>query len=145
MATLVSNRRGVHDFAISDEMVAGLALTGGEVKSLKAGQGSLAGSYVSIRGGEAWLVKAHVTPYRYSSEEKDGNPDRDRKLLLNKKEIVSLISAERGTVIIPIDIFMGSRGLVKLRIGIGKGKKKFDKRESIKKRDVERRIKRTVR
>ncbi len=144
MPTLVSNRKAVHDFAISDEMVAGLALTGGEVKSLKAGQGSLTGAYVSIRGGEAWLVKAHVTPYKYAAQEVGYNPDRDRKLLLKKNEIMSLIGAERGTTIIPLNIFTAGHGLVKLRIGIGRGKKKYDKRESIKKRDVERRIRKVV-
>jgi SsrA-binding protein len=145
MPTLVSNKKIGRDFTISDEMVAGLVLSGGEVKSLKAGQGSLNGAYVSIRGGEAWLVKAYITPYKYAAQNLSYNPDRDRKLLLKKAEIMSLVGAERGTTIVPLNIFTAGHGLVKLRIGIGRGKKKYDKRESIKKRDVERRIRRVVR
>jgi SsrA-binding protein len=140
MAVLVSNRKALFDFAISDELTAGLVLSGGEVKSIKAGQASLKGAYVSIRGEQAYLVKAHVSPYKYATNQKY-DPDRDRKLLLNKREINSLIGKEKGVVIIPLEIF-ATRGLVKLKIGIGRGKKKYDKRETIKRRDVDRRIRR---
>ncbi|MEK7075488.1 MAG: SsrA-binding protein SmpB [Patescibacteria group bacterium] len=145
MKILVNNRKASFDYAISDEMVAGLVLSGSEVKSLKAGQASLKGAYISIRTNpkpEAFLVKAHVTPYKYAGNAKNADPEKDRKLLLNKSEINSLIGKEKGTTIIPLEIFVGRKGLVKIKIGIGKGKKKYDKRSSIKKREVERRIKR---
>ena len=145
MKILVNNRKAAFDYTISDEMVAGLVLSGAEVKSLKASQASLKGAYVSIRHSpkaEAYLVKAHITPYKYSGGAKNTDPEKDRKLLLNKKEISSLIGKEKGTTIIPLEIFVGKKGLIKLKIGIGKGKKKYDKRNSIKKREVLRRIKR---
>ncbi|TSC65626.1 MAG: SsrA-binding protein [Candidatus Doudnabacteria bacterium Gr01-1014_77] len=145
MKILINNRKASFDYAISDEMVAGLVLSGSEVKSLKAGQASLKGAYISIRTNpkpEAFLVKAHITPYKYAGNAKNADPEKDRKLLLNKHEINSLIGKEKGTTIIPLEIFVGRKGLVKIKIGIGKGKKKYDKRSSIKKREVERRIKR---
>lgn len=120
-------------------------MTGPEVKSLKSGQASLKGAYVSLRGGEAFLVKAHVSPYKYAGGKhgaKDINPERDRKILLNRREISGLIGKEKGTAIIPLEIFTGHRGLIKIKIGVGRGKKKYDKRETIKKREVERRIRR---
>ena len=94
MKILVNNRKASFDYAISDEMVAGLVLSGSEVKSLKAGQASLKGAYISIRTNpksEAFLVKAHVTPYKYAGNAKNADPEKDRKLLLNKHEINSLI------------------------------------------------------
>lgn len=139
MKVLVNNRKAYFDFAINHELIAGLVLSGPEVKSLKAGQASLKGAYVTIRGEEAFLTKAHITPYAQAAE-KNPDPDRDRKLLLNKDEITSLIGKEKGTVMMPLEILQGRRGLIKLKIGIGKGKKQYDKRESIKKRDVKRRI-----
>ncbi len=159
MKILVSNRKALFDYSILEEMTAGLVLSGAEVKSLKAGQGSLKGSYISVRsttgkgsGGEAFLVKAHITPYKYAASAKDSaikkdvvkkaaaDPERERKLLLNKAELNSLLGKDKGGIVIPLEIFEGRRSLIKIKIGIGRSKKKFDKRESIKKRDVERRI-----
>jgi SsrA-binding protein len=143
MKTLVNNRKAYFDFAISDELFAGLVLTGGEVKSLKAGQASLKGAYVSIRNSEAYLIKAHITPYKYAGTAagtKGIDPDRDRKLLLNRREIDALIGKEKGSVLMPLEIVEAGKGRVKLKIGVGKGKKKYDKRESIKKRETSRRI-----
>ncbi len=143
MKSLVNNRKAYFDFAISDELIAGLVLSGGEVKSLKAGQASLKGAYVTIRGGEVYLTKAHITPYKYAGNAegtKGIDPDRDRKVLLSRKEIDSLVGKEKGNVFMPLEILEGRKGLVKLKIGIGHGKKKYDKRESIKKRETSRRI-----
>jgi SsrA-binding protein len=139
MKTLVNNRKAYFDFTINQELIAGLVLSGPEVKSLKAGQASLKGAYVTVRGEEAYLTKAHITPYKYAAD-KNPDPDRDRKLLLKKTEITSLIGKEKGTIMMPLEILQGHRGLIKLKIGIGKGKKKYDKRESIKKRETMRRI-----
>lgn len=138
MSILVSNRKANFDYAFSDELNAGLVLSGAETKSVKAGQASLKGAYISVRGAQAYLVKAHISPYKYAADKKY-DPTRDRKLLLNKREINALIGKEKGVAIIPLEIFE-TRGLVKLKIGIGHGKKKYDKRETIKKRDIQRRI-----
>jgi SsrA-binding protein len=142
MKVLVNNKQAYYDFAIADEMTAGMVLSGAEVKSLKNGQASLNGAYVSVRGGEAFLVHAHISSYKYAGDNKGYNPEKDRKLLLNKKEIDSLIGKEKGLIIAPLQIFEGRKGLIKLKIGIGRGKKKYDKRESIKKRETDRRIRR---
>jgi len=141
MKILVNNKKAYYDYAIGDSLVAGLMLSGSEVKSLKNGQGSLAGSYVSVRDETPYLVHAHISPYKYSGA-KGFEPERERRLLLNKSEIKALVGKEKGLVIIPMEIFEDGRGLVKLKIGLGKAKKKYDKRETIKKREVERRIRR---
>lgn len=139
MKNLVSNKKAHFEFNIQEELVAGLVLSGAETKALKSGQASLAGAYVTLRGGEAYLTHAHITPYKYSGD-KTHDPERDRKLLLTKKEISSLVGKEKGLHLIPIEIFQTGRGLVKLKIGLGFSKKKFDKRETIKKRDIEKRV-----
>ncbi len=142
MKVLVDNRKAYFNYSISDELTAGLVLSGAEVKSLKNGQASLKGAYVSMRGEEAFLTHAHISPYAKAGDSKGFNPERDRKLLLNKREIQSMIGKEKGVVIMPLQILEGGRGLIKLKIGIGRGKKKYDKRETIKKREAERRIRR---
>jgi SsrA-binding protein len=141
MKVLVNNRKAFFDYSIESELMAGISLSGAEVKSVKNSAVSLKGAYISIQDEEAFLVHAHITPYAYAGKA-DLNPERRRKLLLTKSEIKSLIGKEKGTVIVPLEIVENNRGLLKLRVGIGRGKKKYDKRETIKKRDVERRIRR---
>ncbi len=142
MKTLVTNRKARFNYEIKNQLTAGLILSGQEVKSLKNGQGSLAGAYISIKGEEAFLTHAHISPYKYAGENKNFDPEQPRKLLLKKKEINSLIGKERGSVIIPLEIMETGEGLIKLKIGIGYGKKQYDKRETIKRREVERDIRR---
>ena len=142
MKNLVKNRKAYFDFAIEQEIFAGLVLSGSEVKSLKNGQGSLNGAYVTIRNEEPFLVHAHISPYKYDGANKGYNPERERKLLMNKSEIRSLVGKEKGTIIVALEIVEAGHGRVKLKIGVGHGKKKYDKRESIKKREVDRRIRR---
>lgn len=142
MKTLVKNRRAFFDFAIESELFAGIQLTGAEVKSLKNSQGSLAGAHVSLRNGEAFLVHLHISPYGKAGgpNADKSDPERDRKLLLNRKEIDALIGKEKGSVVIPIEIVQTGRGLIKAKIGVGYGKKKYDKRAAIKKRDIDKQI-----
>jgi SsrA-binding protein len=142
MKILVQNRRARFDYSIEDELIAGIELSGAEVKSLKSSQGSLAGAHISIRGGEAFLVHLHVSPYAKAggANATKTDPERDRKLLLNRSELDSLIGKEKGSVIIPIEVLQTGRGLVKVKIGVGHGKKKYDKRETIKKRDIDKQI-----
>jgi len=142
MKTLVENRKAHYEYAIDDRLTAGIVLSGPEVKSLKSGQGSLSGAYIIIRGSEAFLTNTHISPYKFAGGMSNYNPERERKLLLNKRELDTLIGKEKGTVIIPLAITETDNGLVKVVVGIGHGKKKYDKRESIKKRETDRKIRR---
>ena len=146
MATYAHNRKALHDYSIEGTIEAGLVLLGHEVKSIRAGQVSLAGAYVSIRNGEAWLKQAYIGKYKHASGLEAHDENRDRKLLLNKSEINRLTGTlnEKGTSLVPLEIYT-SKNRLKLKIGIGKGKKQYDKRESIKKKETKRSIARAVR
>ena len=143
--SLLENKKAYFNYEIGDKYESGIELLGHEVKSLKQRLGSLEGSYVIVRGGEAFLINAHIPPYQPSNTPESYDPYRNRKLLLTKKETAELanIEATKGLTIVPISVYSKGRKL-KLSIGIGKGKKRADKRESIKKRDIEREIGRTL-
>ena len=143
--SLIDNKRGLFDYAILETFEAGLELLGTEVKSLRAGQGSLKGARVVARGGEAFLVGATIPPWQVKNASTSYDPERPRKLLLNHKQILQIAAAESkdGLTTVPISVYNKGRNL-KLEIGIAKGKKKADKRQSIKERDDERRVKRTL-
>ncbi|MFH1610420.1 MAG: SsrA-binding protein SmpB [Patescibacteria group bacterium] len=139
---IAENKIVYHDYKISDTLEAGLVLSGPEVKSIKKGSVNLKGAYISLdQNMEAYLVNTHIAPYKSAKTyQKDYDPHQPRKLLLNKKQISSLVGKQRekGVSILPLRIYIKNR-LIKLQIGIGTGKKKHDKREDIKKRDFERR------
>ncbi len=137
MKSLAQNKRAKFDYDIKDTFDAGLVLEGREVKSAKDGNVSLTGSYVKVSATGASLVNAHIGPYKYAPQE-GYEPTQSRKLLLNKRELNQLLGKEKGTVIIPLEMFIGPRNLVKLKIGVGRGRKKTDKREYIKERDIKR-------
>lgn len=141
MSNLAYNRSSSYEFQILEELEAGLVLTGHEVKSAKNSHISLKGAFISIKNGEAWLKNMHISAYDKASSQSlaNYNPTRDRRLLLSKKQIGYLAnkSDNKGLTIIPISVYT-SRRLVKVKIALVKGKKKFDKRETIKKRDVKR-------
>jgi len=138
MKLLAKNRRATFDYAIDERMVAGLSLTGAEVKSIKSGFASLKGSFVTLRDGEAYLNNAHVTPYKHAAHKETIDPTRLRKLLLHRKQLDQLIGHKQaGLSVVPTALLQEGR-LVKLEIGIGRGKKRYDKRETIKRRDTER-------
>src|SRR5580704_8377543 len=139
MKIFADNRRARFDYDIKDTFVAGLVLTGPEVKSVKGGNVSLTGAYVSVAQNGASLINCHIGPYKYAPNEKY-DPTHSRKLLLNKSEINQMLGKEKGLTIIPLEIFQGNRGLLKIRIGLGKARKKTDKREYIKKRDAQKEI-----
>jgi SsrA-binding protein len=143
MKSLAFNKRAKFDYDIKDTFDAGLVLDGAEVKSVKEGNTSLAGSYVKVNASGATLTGAHIGPYKYAKQ--DGyEPTRDRKLLLKKSEIDQMIGKEKGLTIVPMELFVTNRGLVKVKIGIGRGRKKEDKRDYIKNRDTEREARRTT-
>ena len=136
MKIIATNKRATFDYQISLKLDAGIVLTGPEVKSLRNNSSSIKESYVENEDGELWIYNCHIKKYE-SSNEKDNNPIRKRKLLLNKKELNKLLGSVRkdGFSVVPISIYFNDKGLVKLSIGLGKGKKKFDKRESQKMKD----------
>jgi SsrA-binding protein len=143
MSTYVDNRKARFDYEILETFDAGISLLGFEVKSIKKGRGSLEGSHVIVRGGEAFLIGMNLPPYQQNNTPKDYSPTRNRKLLLNKSELHQIADKEagKGMTIVPLSIF--SKGnLIKVSIGIVRGKKKFDKRESIKKRETDRAVRR---
>lgn len=143
MKTLAKNSKAVFDYDIKDTFEAGLVLAGNEVKSVKQGNVSLTGSYVKVGSKGAQLVNCHIGPYKYAPSE-TYNPTRSRGLLLQKKEIKSLLGSEKGMTIIPLEIFEAGKGLIKIRIGVGRARKKTDKREYIKKRDTKREIRKNI-
>jgi SsrA-binding protein len=140
--SLVVNKKAHHEYTIEVKYTAGIVLTGGEVKSLRMGHASFAGSYVKIIGGEAFLLNAQINKYSYS-QEKDYDPKRTRKLLLSKKELLELQewSHNKGRAVVPLSFFAGGRN-IKLDIGVGRGKKVHEKRAVLKQRDQEREIER---
>ena len=141
----IENVRARFDYSILEEMEAGLELLGFEVKSLRAGRGSLKGSRVVARGGEAYLVGASIPAWQIPNAPKSYDPERTRRLLLSKKEIARISSAEgeKGLTIVPIRVYNKGRKL-KLAIAVARGKKKEDKRHSIRAREEKRRIERTL-
>jgi SsrA-binding protein len=141
---IVDNRRARHDYHLTDRVEAGVALVGTEVKSLRAGQANLQRAYGEIRDGEAWLVGAHIAEYG-SGNISNHDPDRDRKLLLKRREIDSLDGKvrERGLTLVPTKLYF-KNGRVKVELAVGKGKQAHDKRRDIAKRDADREIERAV-
>jgi SsrA-binding protein len=141
---IVDNRRARHDYHLSDRVEAGVALVGTEVKSLRAGQANLQRAYGEIRDGEAWLVGAHIAEYTQGNVA-NHDPDRDRKLLLKRREIDSLDGKvrERGLTLVPTKLYF-KNGKVKVELAVGKGKQAHDKRRDIAKRDADREMERAV-
>ena len=132
MKIIANNKKANHDYFINEKFEAGLVLTGSEVKSLRVNTGSIKESYITDKEGELWLTKCYIKKYSSSNESSDTN--RDRKLLVSKKELNKILGASKkeGMTIVPIILYFNTKGLAKLTIGIAKGKKKQDKRHSIK-------------
>ena len=145
MKIFSENKKAKFDYIILESFSSGIVLTGREVKSIREGKINLYGSYVILKNKEVFLVNANISPYQPENNLKDYNPKRDRKLLLHKKEINYLIgkTKEKGLTLVPIKVYT-EKSTIKIEFGIGKGKKKKDKREEIKKRDIERDINRKL-
>lgn len=144
-STVINNRKVHFNFELLDSYEAGISLYGHEVKSLRNGRGKLDGSYISIRDGEAWLMGANIPPYQVANTPDSYKPGRPRKLLLSRREIDALDKksfADRLTIV-PIKLY-NNNGKIKLKIALARGKKKADKRETIKARDTKRDIARTL-
>jgi SsrA-binding protein len=139
----IRNRSAYHEYFIEDKYDAGMVLTGTEVKSLRDGRASFNDAYCFFNKGELWIKSLHISEYSHGTVN-NHDPLRERKLLLQKRELKKLEAKlkEQGYTLLPLRIFFNEKGLAKIEIGLGKGKKLYDKRETIKNRDVEREMKR---
>lgn len=139
----LSNRKAYHDYYFDAKYIAGIVLSGTEVKSLRAGKASFVDSFCFFHRGELFVKSLHISEYRYGTYNNHA-PLQERKLLLQKKELTKLEakSKEKGYTIVPLRIFLTEKGIFKMEIGLGKGKKVHDKRETIKERDQDREVKR---
>jgi len=144
--TVAQNRKALHDYFIDERMEAGVMLAGTEVKALRAGNGNLADAYAQERGGEIFLFNAYIPEYAAGSYN-NHETRRPRKLLLHKKQISKLLGAvkEKTVTLIPLAIFFNDRGIAKVELGLARGKKQYDKRDTDKKRDWERQRARLLR
>ena len=140
------NRKARHTYEIEDTLEAGIVLMGSEVKALREGRANIAESYAKAEGGEVWLVNAHIPEYKQAGQF-NHEPRRPRKLLLKKREAAKLIGASEreGMTLVPLKVYFNNRGIAKLELGLGKGKKHYDKRETQKKRDWDRQKARLLR
>lgn len=143
--SLAENRKARFDYEILETYEAGMELLGTEVKAIKTGRGNLTGCFAVIRNNEAFLLNANIPAYQPANAPKNYDPQRTRRLLLKKAEIRELLgkTAQKGLTLIPLKMY-NKNGKIKVLLGLGRNKKKSDKRETIKKRDVEREVKRTL-
>ena len=144
--TVATNRRATHDYFIEDRLEAGLVLSGHEVKSVRARHVSLQEAYVEIREGEVWVVGMRINPYQTGVGQPDAAPDRPRKLLVNRRQISQLERKvrQKGYTLVPLRLYFTPRGYAKLEVGLGRGKRLFDKREALKEADEKRRTDRAL-
>ena len=144
--TIAQNKKALHDYFIEHRFEAGLALSGWEVKSLRAGKAQLVDSYVLLKDGEAWLLGSHIAPLTTASTHVIADPTRSRKLLLNQRELEKLFAAvqQKGYACVCLSLYW-SKHLIKCEIALGKGKKEYDKRHTERERDSDRELQRAVR
>jgi len=142
--TVAINRRARYEYALEETLEAGIVLTGTEIKSIRAGRVNLAEAYARIERGEAWLIGAHIAPYEQGNRN-NHEPTRTRKLLLHRDQIAELIgrTQAKGFTLVPLKLYIRD-GMAKLELGVGKGKKAYDKRRTIAERDVRREIERST-
>jgi SsrA-binding protein len=141
---LAANRSARHDYFIEEKIEAGIELTGTEIKSLRAGRASLAESYAKVQDGEVLLIGMNISPYEQGNVH-NVDPMRPRRLLLHKKEIAKLTlqTGQQSFTIVPLRVYLTGKGIAKVEIAVARGKKLYDKRETIAKDDAEKRIRRT--
>ncbi|KRL99732.1 SsrA-binding protein SmpB [Liquorilactobacillus satsumensis] len=141
---LAQNKKARHDYSIIATFEAGMVLTGTEIKSIRARRINLKDGFAQIRNGEVWLLNVHISPYAQGNQF-NHDPLRNRKLLLHKKEIAQLAKqvSDKGITLVPLKVYL-KQGFAKVLLGVGKGKRDYDKRETIKRKDQERQIQRTL-
>lgn len=143
--TIAKNRRAFHDYEILETFEAGIELTGTEVRSLRDNHAQLTDAFALVRNGEVWLNNLHIAPFKQGNIN-NVDPDRKRKLLLHKKQIRYLAekTQEKGLAVVPLKLYFNDNGLVKVELALARGKKLYDKRNSMKERDVKREIERAM-
>jgi len=141
---VASNRRARFDYELMETLEAGIALTGSEVKSLRVGHASLSEAFARVDGGEVWLENMHIPPYE-QGDKRGYEPRRRRKLLLHRREIDRLagVTAEKGLTLVPVRVYF-VRGLVKVEVGVGRGKQRFEKRQAVIEREAKREMERAT-
>ncbi len=141
---IATNRKARHDYLIEDTIEAGLVLSGSEIKAIRAGQVNLRDSYATIRDGELWLINVHIAPYKQASYQ-NHEPRRDRKLLVHRREINRLTGKlqEKGLALVPLQLYLKS-SWAKVQLGLGRGKKSYDKRQALRERDDRRQMSREL-
>jgi SsrA-binding protein len=141
---LATNRKAYHDYHIEETYEAGIALTGTEIKSVRAGSVNLRDSYAQVKNGELWLLNTHIAPYEPASRQ-NADPYRDRKLLMHRHEIMRLAGRvqEKGYTLVPLRLYL-KKNRVKVEIGLARGKRQYDKRDAISKRDAAREMERAL-
>jgi SsrA-binding protein len=146
MKSIAKNKKAYFEYQILQKFVAGIQLQGSEVKSIRAGKVSIAEAYCFINNGEIFIKGMHVTEYKEGGKHNNHQPVRDRKLLLKKKEILKLQEniSQKGLTIVPLEIILSDTGFIKLEIGLAKGKNLYDKRNSIKEKDLNRELERNL-
>ncbi len=139
-----SNRKALHDYFIEDRFEAGIALTGTEIKSVRASRVNLRDGFVMIRNGEAWLINVHIAPYDFGNRE-NHEPRRERRLLLHRQEIRKLLSkvSERGWTIVPLSMYL-TKGRAKVEIALVRGKRLYDRKDAVAERDADRELRREL-
>jgi len=145
MKTIAQNKKAFHDYEILDKLEAGIALAGSEVKSIRAGRISLKDSFVEIQNHEAFLLRCHISPYLQASIF-NHEPERKRKLLLTRREIHRLDQKvkERGFSMVPLQVYLTDKGLIKVEIALVRGKREYEKKQKLKERDIQREMDRDV-
>jgi len=145
MKIITKNKRAFHDYEIKYKVQAGIVLKGDEVKSIRQGNISITDSFATVRGGEIMLINFYIAPYSHAYTKKDESR-RSRKLLLHKREIAKLIGevSRKGLTLIPLVLYFSSRGHVKVELGVGKSKKKADKKRELKEKDIKRHAEREM-
>jgi SsrA-binding protein len=143
---IATNKKAYHDYFIDETYETGIELTGTEVKSLRQNRAALRDSFATVRAGEVWLHGVHISPYSHGNRA-NVEPDRKRRLLLHKKEIRYLIgkTKEKGYTLVPLKLYFSERNMVKVELGLARGKKNYDKRDSIAARDQKRDVERALR
>ncbi len=142
---IFKNRKARHNYFFIQELEAGIALKGSEIKSIRDGKLSFKDSFASVEAGEVWLYNLHISPYKFDSNFAL-DPERKRKLLLNRREIKKIKGQidEKGVTLIPSEVYINDKGLAKVKIALAKGKRQYDKREDIKKKDIMRDMQRDI-
>ena len=146
MKIITKNKKAFHDYEILERIEAGIALTGDEVKSLRAGHVSLVGAFATIHQGELYLINCHITPYAQAYRKREDMADRRRKLLLHKRELSRLIGdvSRKGVTIVPLTLYFNNRNIAKVEIGVCRHKKAAGKKKELKERDIRREAEREL-